>query len=160
MEVIRSATCSASRSLPTRKDLYWWICPPPLSPPPPPSLCTEIHLPGWRSGLHAAQTAEETLIIESLCTQQALESILKSTFETLIQTHPPTYPAVLNLLLHTFRTTTNCLWWQSSMTWLMSFHFFSTPKWQHKVLLAMFSFNDLYFCVCAIECCSHAHTRI
>lgn len=27
MEVIRSATCSASRSLPsTRKDLYWWIC--------------------------------------------------------------------------------------------------------------------------------------
>lgn len=27
MEVIRSATCSASRPLPsTRKDLYWWMC--------------------------------------------------------------------------------------------------------------------------------------
>lgn len=39
MEVIRSATCSTSRSLPsTRKDLYWSACP----PPPPPLLHTRL----------------------------------------------------------------------------------------------------------------------
>ncbi len=95
MEVIRSATCSASRSLPsTRKDLYWWIflpqlSPPPPPPPPPPSAAHRDTRLGEDLDLRLHKHQKRLFIINtgSHCTQQALGSTLINTSERLICTH-------------------------------------------------------------------------